>query len=272
MILLFSETRSDYSQYLYPYVIWAVPESGERPSDFFQRGFLPASPQLDRFYLCRNLRVNLRQFALSSENRRILRKEHGIGAELIARSEFDYNAGRRSAWRTYADARFGEDIMSQERLDRLMSGPVISHLLHFTDRATGREVGTALLFLEEPAIAYYYYAFYDLAYLSRSLGMYMMTTAVDLFSRRGFRYLHLGTCYSERARYKAQFSGLEFFNGSRWSTDLEELKFLVRREEGAAAGHVLQLPEYLERFCGGTVSALASQSAFRLPAGGAAQS
>jgi len=83
MILLFSEFSADYSRYIYPYVIWAVPEPGERPADLFRRGFLPSSPKLDRFYLCRNIRVDLRRFNPSSENRRILRKGAGIEAELI---------------------------------------------------------------------------------------------------------------------------------------------------------------------------------------------
>jgi hypothetical protein len=47
--LLFSEAKSDYGHYLYPYVIWAVPEAGEVPADLFNAGFLPSSNRLDRF-------------------------------------------------------------------------------------------------------------------------------------------------------------------------------------------------------------------------------
>ena len=264
MILLFSETKSDYSQYLYPYVIWAVPEPGEKPSDLFRQGFLPASPQLDRWYLCRNLRVDLRRFKPSSENRRILRKGDGISMELTPRDRFDYTGARRTTWKAYADARFGPDVMPLERLDRLMHGPVISHLLQFTDRANGREVGTVLMFLEEPAIAYYYYAFYDLEYSRRSLGMFMMTAAVDGFGRRGFAHFHHGTCYSRRALYKTQFAGLQFFNGFRWSDDLEELKFLLAREEKPVSGHLLELPEYQETFYDGAVAQMAAAGHLRV--------
>jgi hypothetical protein len=264
MILLFSETKSDYSQYLYPYVIWAVPELGEKPGDLFRQGFLPASPQLDRWYLCRNLRVDLRRFKASSENRRILRKGDGIAMELIARDRFDYTEGRRTAWKAYADARFGPDVMPLERLDRLMRGPVISHLLQFTDRANGREVGTVLMFLEEPAIAYYYYAFYDLEYSARSLGMFMMTAAVDGFARRGFAHFHQGTCYSRRALYKTQFAGIQFFNGFRWSDNLDELKFLLAREEKPVSGHLLEMPEFQEAFYDSAVAKMAAAGHLRV--------
>jgi arginyl-tRNA--protein-N-Asp/Glu arginylyltransferase len=267
MILLLSETRSDYSRYLYPYVIWAAPEPGDRPSDFFRRGFLPASPQLDRYYLCRNLRVDLRRFKASSENRRILRKGQGIVSQLIPRANFDYSAARQKAWKAYADERFGEDIMSFARLDRLMQNPVISHLLLYTDTATGREVGTALLFLEPPQVTYYYYAFYDLAYLSRSLGMYMMTAAVESFARQGFAWFHLGTCYSERALYKTQFAGVQFFNGFHWSSNLDELKFLIRREQQPVTSHVLAEPDFGDTFYPGGIADLARCGQFRLADG-----
>lgn len=264
MILLFSEARADYAHYRYSYAIWAMPEPGETPKDFFRSGFLPGSPQLDRFYLCRNLRVPLATWEPTSENRRVLRKGQGIAATLVPRSEFDYTAARRERWKAFADERFGRDVMGYERLDRLMSGPVISHLLQFVDQGTGQEVGVALVFVEEPHVAFYYYAFYDLTYFERNLGMFMMTRAVQLFAQRGLAHVHLGTCYSQRALYKTQFAGVEFFNGFRWSTNLEELKFLLERDQQDGAPHALELPEFRERFYDGDLPGLARMSKFRL--------
>ncbi len=262
MRLLFSEAPADYRRYFYPYVIWAVPEVGETPADLFGFGFLPGTPRLNRFYLCRNLRVDLRRYRATSENRRILRKGAGIEVSLVARADYAFDDERRRAWLNYATARFGPGIMTERRLEELMGGSVISHLLRFREMAGGREVGTVLLYLEEPRVAYYYYSFYDLEYFGRSLGMHMMTRAVELFAERGVAHLHLGTCYSERALYKAQFEGVEFFNGARWSSNLEELKFLVRRAGEGGGAHVLDTPEFWERFYPGGIGTL--DSAFRL--------
>lgn len=264
MKLVFSETHSDYSRYLYPYVIWAFPEPGERPLDFFRRGFLPASPELDRYYLCRNLRLPLTGWRPSSENRRVLRKGEGIVAELIPRAAFDYSPARRQAWKVYADRRFGDDVMSFSRLDRLMSSPVISHLLLYRNQATGHELGTALLFLAEPDVAYYYYAFYDLAHFERNLGLFMMTWAAGFFAARGVAHLHLGTCYSRRALYKTQFKGIQFCNGFRWSEDLEELKYLIERDVDGVGKHLLDMPAYVERFLGNAPVAAGLASQWRL--------
>jgi len=248
MKLLFSEAAPDYSRYLYPYVIWGIPEPDESPADCFAQGFLFSSPDLDRFVMGRSLRVDLSRYAASSENRRILRKGEGLEAELVERRAFDYSAERRAAWHRFAEARFGEGIMSLERLDRLMHAPVITHLLVYRNAAGQAELGTVLLHLEEPRAAYYYYAFYRLDSPLPSLGMFMMTRAVGLFARRGVRHLYLGSCYSETALYKTQFAGIEFFNGHAWSDQMAELKYLVSRSDAAGANHLLQDPQYLDRF------------------------
>jgi hypothetical protein len=265
MKLLFSESAPDYSRYLYPYVVWAVPEPGETAADLFAAGFLPTSPDLDCFGLCRHLRLPLRNFRESSENRRILRKGEGIAGGLIPRAEFAYTAERRRKWLDCANARFDPGAMPEARLDRLMDSRLITHVLAFRDEATEREVGTVLLFLEPPRVAFYHFAFYDLDYLRRNVGMYMMTWAARKFAQDGFHHIYLGTCYSGRALYKTQFIGVEMFNGFRWSSNVEELRLLLRRNH--AEHHLLRDPEFLAGR--GDARALARESSFqcRLPNG-----
>ena len=262
MKLVFSESKADYGHYIFPYAIWAFPEYGETPSDLFARGFLPSSRQLDRFYLCRQVRVNLKKYRPSSENRRILRKGSGLTAKLISRADFDYTPQRRQFYKTYADIKFGKNTMPYERLDSLFAGKLTSDLLVITEEGSGAEVGTATLYLEPCAMAYYYYAFYDLNYYSRNLGMFMMTTAATLFAERGFEFLYLGSCYSQNALYKTQFSGAEFFNGVHWSADLDELKFLIRRERHDE--HLLENEDYRQEFYAGKLENVASASSFHV--------
>ena len=264
MKLLFSEQNSDYENYQFPYAIWAIPEAGETPADVFEAGFLPSSRNLDRFYLCRQVRVNLAKFQPSSENRRILRKGKGIGVELVPRAKFDYTPERRQFFKTYADIKFGKDVMSCERLDALFAAPIISHLLVFTDTETGKDIGVATLYLEGRALAFYYFAFYDLNYYARNLGMFMMTSAVAMFAERAVRQLYLGTCYSQTAFYKTQFAGAEFFNGFRWSDDLDELKFIIRRDQKKPAEHLLETGEYREKFYQADLGKIAAASAFQV--------
>lgn len=264
MKLLFSEHKSDYGHYSFPYAVWAFPESGETPADLFNQGFLPSSRQLDRFYLCRHVRVDLRKFRLSSENRRILRKGQGIRVEVLPREQFDYTREKRQFYKTYADIKFGKDIMTLERLDLLFNSKIISHLLVFTDTKTGAEIGTATLYLQDKQLVYYYYAFYDITYYNRNLGMYMMTSAVRVFAEKDFRHLYLGTCYSRNALYKTQFAGAEFFNGFRWVDDVDELKFILRRETKEVHQHLLESEEYRDAFYDGDLERLVQACPFQV--------
>jgi arginyl-tRNA--protein-N-Asp/Glu arginylyltransferase len=264
MKLLFSEENSDYDHYRFPYAIWAAPEPGETPADIFNAGFLPSGRTLDRFYLCRQVRVNLAQFELSSENRRILRKGGNLNVELVPRDQFDYSPARRQFFKAYADSKFGPDIMTLERLDALFAAPVVTHLLVFTDTQSGAEAGVAVLYLEGAALAYYYYAFYDLNYPGRNLGMFMMTSTVEWFAGRGCRHLYLGTCYAESALYKTQFAGAEFFNGLRWSQNRAELKHLLKRGQPAGRAHLLESEDYRAAFWPGGIGEMATASGFRI--------
>jgi len=264
MKLLFSEQKSDYAHYQFPYSVWAIPEAGEAPSAIFNAGFLPSSRKLDRFYLCRQVRVELGRFKASSENRRILRKGEGIEMRVVAREDFDYTPERRAFFKDYADKKFGKDVMGFERLDALFAAPIISDLMVFTESKSGREVGVATLYVEGNALAYYYYAFYDLACAKSSLGMFMMTTAAQWFAERGVKYLYLGTCYSANALYKTQFSGVQFFNGFRWSDDLEELKFIITRDKTERTEHLLEDEEYRVKFYDGNLGNISGASGFRV--------
>lgn len=248
MKLLFSEHVSDYDHYIYPYAIWGFPEPGETPSQMFNAGFLPSSRNLDRFYLCRHVRVDLRKFQPSSENRRVLRKGEGITFALVPRAQYEFTPERRACFKNYADIKFGNEVMSFARLDALFASPIISHLLVFTDSKTGAEAGVATLYLEGDALAFYYYAFYDLNYFQRNLGLCMMTSAVAEFARRGTRHLYLGSCYSQNALYKTQFAGAEFFNGFRWSHNFKELKYLLHRDRPGADKHLIETEEFRQLF------------------------
>ena len=266
MKLLFSESQSDYSRYLYPYVVWAVPEAGEAPADIFNAGFLPSARGLEQFYLCRNVRVDLVKFKPSSENRRILRKGESITMKLVPRAEFDLSPARKEFFLNYADARYGKGVMPPERLELLFNSPLATHLLVFNDAQTGAELGIVLLYLEAPRLAFYRYSFFDLNHPNRSLGLFLMTTAVAFFTAQKFAHLYLGTCYSERALYKTQFAGVEFFNGFQWSQNLAELKFLLSREKDPASKHLLESEKYREEFFAGDLKNIFAVGGFRVSA------
>jgi hypothetical protein len=124
-----------------------------------------------------------------------------------------------------------------------------------------------MVYCDAKALAFYYYAFYDLNYFQRNLGMFMMTSAVNLFAERGTRHAYLGSCYSRKALYKTQFAGAEFFNGFRWSGNLKELKHLLERDSPGAKQHALESEEFQRLFYDGKFGRFTALSRFnvRLP-------
>ncbi len=246
MQLYFSEYKSDYGRYIFPYAIWAVPDENEPVHRLFARGFLPSSPDLDRFYMCRHVRVPLAEYAPGSENRRILRKGDIFSFRLLARKDFEFTARWQRFCKSFADTKFGKDTMSEERLNRIFHAPIVSHLMVFTH--DNKDVGLVVLYLDKPDLAFYYYAFYDLDYFKQNLGMYMMTCTVGETARLGYGYIYLGSCYSRNAMYKTQFKNAEFFNGFRWSENMKELKYLVRRDQAPVTSHLMETPEFRSIF------------------------
>jgi arginyl-tRNA--protein-N-Asp/Glu arginylyltransferase len=264
MRIVFSEHHSDYQNYIFPYAIWGFPDEGETAAKMFAHGFLPASMDMDRFYLCRHVRVDLGIFKLSSENRRILRKGEGISMELVPRESFDYSEQRRTAYKDYTDIKFGKDVMSFERLDALFSSKMITHCLVFRDESNGQEVGTVTLHLEPGNFAFYYYSFYDLNYHAQNLGMYMMTSTVQLFLEANYKHIYLGSCYKKNALYKTQFKAAEFFNGFSWSGNIKELKYLIERDHPGVEQHLLETPEYCEKFYDNDPTEFKASTTFQL--------
>ncbi len=243
MKILFSEAAPDYAGYVFPYAIWGFLEGDETPRDALSQGFLPSLPDLSRFYLCRQVRVDLARFQPSSENRRILRKGEGIRCSLVDRADFEWTDARRSFCLDYATRKWSIPP-TPERVDRIFCSPLTTHIAVF-QAADGRELGLVSLF-RDGGTWFYSNAFYHLDHTLANLGAYLMTETVRILAQSGAEYLHLGTCYSRSALYKTQFPGTEFFNGNRWSRDLSELKHLIQRQENEPSGHLLEENAYLE--------------------------
>ena len=262
MKILFSEAAPDYAGYVFPYAIWAFPEPDDSPDHMLSQGFLPSLGDLSRYYLCRQVRVPLPGFQPNSENRRILRRGEGIRAELLSKDEFQATEDRIQFCHSYASRKWSTPP-TRERIERLFRNPITSHIALFRD-AGDQEVGLVTL-LESNGTWFYSNAFYELDHRFRSLGAYLMTETIRQLSLRDGTHLHLGTCYSRAALYKTQFPGVEFFNGFRWSADLEELKYMIERQEKETPGHLLEDARYCGKWApgGGFSEAKPIQVAFR---------
>src|SRR5580704_16102602 len=229
MKFLFSESRPDYSNYQFPYIIWAIPDLNEPDYKLYDYGFMPSKGEPPRYYLSRSVRVVLSQFSLTSENNRILRKGVGISLEIIQKNDFDLTDKIVQMCLRCAGNRFGLNVMSETRFREIFNSKFTSHILQFSQ--AGNIIGLVTALIKPPEFSHYNFAFYDLEATVDSLGMFMMTSAILKFSLMEIQHVYLGSCYSRRALYKTQFKGFEFFNGILWSKNLKELKYLIDNNE-----------------------------------------
>ena len=112
----------------------------ETPADAFAAGFMPGLAVLERWYLGPaapgspgGLGSHVGESPCAPPVRlAAVRADPQVG--------FTFSEERRARWFTYAEARWGAGD-APERLERVISGAVITHVLHFTDDATGTDAG-----------------------------------------------------------------------------------------------------------------------------------
>lgn len=243
MKLFFGEFKPNYEEYFFPYQVWLLKEEGDEVEKIYEAGFLPIRNMPCVYYLSRSVRVNLAEFAPSSENRRILGKTADFKCELIPLNEFNYSPIVQKLCKDYMGKRFGKGRISAAAIKNIFQKGVYSHVFVWKEK-TEKEIGYAVCFIDK-SLLQYAHAFYNLDFLEKSLGARMMLEAVIWAQKNQKKYAYLGTCYERNALYKTEFSGVEFFNGFGWSKDLEELKYLVDIQ---TENYLLRNKEYLGKF------------------------
>ncbi|UVJ42371.1 GNAT family N-acetyltransferase [Pseudomonas sp. LS1212] len=240
MKFIFSECEPKYSSYTFPYVVWAVPETGSEIPELYNRGFLPS--QSARFYLARSARIVLSDFRLSYSNRRNLRKCQDVEVDFVQANSFELTPEVADMCLHCAELRYGKGVVDSSRLTRIFMPQNATGVMRF--KRAGRVVGLVTINIAGK-MAHYNFAFYDMSFPKKSLGTFMLTAIINYFHERNYTYVYMGTCYALRFMYKSHFEGFEFFSGAYWSSNVSELEYLLKQ---TVSGHLLESDEYLKKF------------------------
>lgn len=236
MKIFFSENRVDYSTYTFDYAIYCLKESQSELPEIYEKGFLPYTGNLsierDTFYLARSLRVELDRFEDTSENRRVNRlvEPLNIQLEVIKKEDFDLNsADFVNLCQEYISQRIGDDNMSMERWQYILSRKIGTHIFKFS--IEGKIIGFVFAVLEGDML-HYWFAFFDTEYMrTHSLGKWLMWRVTRWAKDNNLKHVYLGTAYKSSALYKIRdHKGLAFFDGSKWNQDIERLKNFCKND------------------------------------------
>lgn len=245
MKLFFSEFKVNYEKYHFPYQVWLLREEDDEVDKIYEAGFLPIRNQPGVYYLSRSLRVDLVKFELSSENRRILNKTADFTYDVVPLSEFEYTPVVQKFCKDYMDQRFGKGYLTAAGVKNIFQKGVYSHVFVWRKVGFPEPVGYAVCFINETLLQYAH-VFYDLELLESNIGIRMILQAAIWAKENGKEFAYLGTVYNQsNYSYKTEFSGFQFFNGFRWSDNLEELKELITYKEDQ---YLLRDQAFLEKF------------------------
>ncbi len=229
MRLIVNEFDADYSSYRFGYTVQAIAED-DALHEMYAQGFLPQSNEIaiadELYYLARSVRIDTAHFSPSSENRRVQRKAEDLELQYelwdkktFLQHEADFLP---FAW-DYVEQRIGSQYMPPDRLKYIIQRACFTHALVVYQ--AGRVLAYVLLGKDAKA-THYWFSFFDVALMaSFPLGKWLMYYVIQDAQRDGIPYVYLGTCYKKKALYKIRdFKAVEFFDGSRWSSDMQELK------------------------------------------------
>jgi len=208
---------------------------GDTPECIYQGGYLPYSgPDAQAgtlFYMARSARISLAHFSLSSENRRIVKKFDGLLLrEVVPLKQFNWKDKTFLSFCTgYFTARFGQKIMPEKRLLSILGSGLVTHIIVYSWKESGCLAGYVLL-VSDGASAHFWYSFYDTAHIKKSLGMWLMIDTARFAHEKGKKHLYVGTVYGDKARYKTNFNRLEYWDGSKWVSDVKMLRELAKKD------------------------------------------
>ncbi|OGH73750.1 MAG: hypothetical protein A3C90_01725 [Candidatus Magasanikbacteria bacterium RIFCSPHIGHO2_02_FULL_51_14] len=174
----------------------------------------------------RGLRVDLAQFEMSSENRRILRKIADCRLQIADLPYENYHWRIGKLAKDFYTEKFGDKTFSANKTKVLFTGNSNNFNRFFiyslNDETAGYCIATAT-----DEIIHYAYPFYNLKSEIRNLGLGMMLLAIIYAKEHGKKYIYLGSAQRPTDTYKLQFEGLEWFDGKDWKNDTKELKNLL---------------------------------------------
>ena len=175
----------------------------------------------------RSVRIDLSKFNLSSENRRILKKIEGmtVASKDLPFQGYDFKLGKLA--KDFYEQKFGPGIMSAQKVKEMLTDTAASNfneLLVYSKDAAG--LGYAICY-ENPDMIHYSYPFYELNASPKDIGLGMMIQAIDWAKKNNVNHVYLGSLQRPSDTYKLQFEGLEWFDGTKWQTDLESVKKIL---------------------------------------------
>ncbi len=232
-----SEHTYSYKNYTFGYALYAQRLDNENIETIYEQGFLPytgehKSEVPNLYYMARSARVNVNNFALSSENRRINKKfdSYNFSIKEYPAENFLKDKNMIHFCLEYFNKRHGPNTMNEERFKRILNYSKETKVIEYINNETKKPCAYVLE-IQSKNIAHYWFSFYDLSLTYLSFGMWLMINRVVSAQQSNKLYYYLGTVYGDKALYKTNIPAMEYWNGSEWVNNINQLKKRARTDE-----------------------------------------
>ncbi len=237
-----SEYVYSYATYTFGYAVYAERIGTESLDPIWNMGFLPYSGDhradvTTVFYLTRSVRADLALFVPTSENRRVKRKFEDRRFDAVAypgKMFLENDAMLDFCLSNFADPK----AMSKARLKRILGAFPEVTVIEYKDEK-GDSCAYVIEVLGENSV-HHWYNFFIHSPQYQSFGMWLFLDRMENLKSLNKKYYYLGTLYGEKAMYKMNIPGLEFWNSNEWSSDMSLLKKLARTDAERSVSHTDQ--------------------------------
>jgi len=198
----------------------------------YDRGFVFTRLGKGVMQQTRSCRINLEKFAWTSENRRIFRKGSDILLEnkVLPLDDYSWVIGKMA--KDFYEVKAQTGTFTANKIKELLSMPDnFNSFLKFSKDS--EPLGYAICW-ETSSMIHYSYPFYDLEKSPKDMGMIMMTKMIQWAKENNKKFVYLGSLQRPSDTYKLQFEGIEWFDGKKWKSDLEEVKKILASDKIAS--------------------------------------
>lgn len=197
--------------------------------NLYQSGYLFTRLAKGIMQKTRSVRIDLKKFKLSSENRRIIKKNTSLHLQEVELplQKYDWSIGKLA--KDFYDTKFGKGIMSAQKVKEMLTEESKSNFntLYTYSSNDNSETIAYVICYKGRNFLHYSYPFYDLRENNKDLGLGMMLKAILDSQEKNCEYIYLGSLQRANDIYKLQFEGLQWFDGHAWREDLEEVKKIL---------------------------------------------
>lgn len=199
-------------------------------TELYSKGYVFTRVKKGLFNQTRSLRIKLDNFVLNSENRRVLKKLENLNLEFLSLPYPNYSWEIHKMGKDFYTIKFGDGTMSASKIKEMFLEIDKSNMNSCFKYTLNKAPAGYALTYSNNSIVHYAYPFYDLNVpKDLSIGMGMMIKAILWAKENNKNYIYLGSVIDQKAKYKLQFGGVEWFNTDtqKWENDLEKLKQLI---------------------------------------------